>query len=90
MINGLLGVFSVRVLPKGTAFVTDVGMPGSVNLVIGSDVGAAVERCLTGMPKRLAVADGPSIMNSVLIDVSDDGTATSIERVDREVDLDGS
>ena len=42
------------------------------------------------MPKRLAGADGPSIMNSVLIDVSDDGTATSRERVDREVDLDGS
>ncbi|MCH2526129.1 MAG: YmdB family metallophosphoesterase [Dehalococcoidia bacterium] len=51
MINGLLGVFSVRVLPKGTAFVTDVGMTGPVNSVIGSDVGAAVERFLTGMPK---------------------------------------
>ena len=42
------------------------------------------------MPKRLAGADGPSVMNSVLSDVSDDGTATSIERVGREVDLDGS
>ena len=44
-------MFSVRVLPKGTAFVTDVGMTGPVNSVIGSDVGAAVERLLTGMPK---------------------------------------
>ena len=90
MINGLLGVFSVRVLPKGTAFVTDVGMTGPVNSVIGSDVGAVVDKVLTRMPKRLAGADGPSVMNSVLSDVSDDGTATSIERVDREVDLDGS
>ena len=80
----------MRVLLKGRAFVTGVGIIGPVNSVIGSDVGAAVERFLTGMPKRLAVADSPSIMNSVLIDVSDDGTVASIGRVDREVDLDGS
>ncbi len=48
--------------------------------MIGSDVETVVERFLTGITKRLAVADGPPIMNSVLIDVSDDGTATSIER----------
>ena len=55
----------MRVLPKGTAFVTGVGITGPVNSVIGSDVGVVVGRFLTGMPKRLAVADGPSIMNSV-------------------------
>ena len=36
-------MFSVRVLPKGTAFVTDVGITGPVNSGIGSDVGADVE-----------------------------------------------
>ena len=51
----------MRVLPKGRAFVTGVGIIGPVNSVIGSDVGVVVGRFLTGMPKRLAVADGPSI-----------------------------
>ena len=61
-------------------------MTGPVNSVIGSDTGAVLERFLTGMPQRLAVASGPVTMNSVLIDVDQDtGKALSMQRIDRTV-----
>ncbi len=59
----------MSVLLNETAFVTKVGMTGPVNSVIGSDLGAIVERFLTGIPRCLAVSYGASIMNAVLIDV---------------------
>jgi len=74
-----------RVLPGGTAMVTDLGMVGVHDSVIGDDVGSVIERFVTSMPTRLPVADGDDIaFYSVLIDI-DDRTrlATGIERVDR-------
>ena len=73
-----------RILPKGTAFVTDVGMTGPYNSVIGSDVGSVLDGFITQMPRRLSVAAGPVILNSVLIDVDEERqVATDITRVDR-------
>ena len=75
-----------RVLPRGTATVTDLGMVGARDSIIGDDVQAVLERFLTSMPTRLPVAKGPEVtFNSVLIEV-DDATrrAISIERIDRE------
>ena len=73
-----------RVLPKGTAYVTDVGMTGPYNSVIGSDVRGVLEGFMTQMPKRLTVADGPVLLNSVMVDVDEGaGRATSIQRIDR-------
>jgi len=81
-----VGTVDARILPKGTGYVTDVGMTGPVNSVIGSDTGAVLERFLTAMPQRLPVAEGPVMLNSVLVDV-DPGTgkALTISRVDRMV-----
>jgi metallophosphoesterase (TIGR00282 family) len=75
-----------RVLPGGTATVTDLGMVGIRDSIIGDDVAAVLDRFLTGMPGRLPVADGRQAMfNSVMIEVDEaTGHATSIERVDRE------
>jgi len=75
-----------RVLPGGTATVTDLGMVGVRDSVIGDDVASVVDRFLTGMPTRLPVADGAEVtFNSVLIDVDESsGRARSIERIDRE------
>ena len=74
-----------RVLPKGTAHVTDTGMVGPRDSVLGMDPAIIVERFLTGMPKRFEVATTmPVVFNSVLIDVDDaSGRARSIARVDR-------
>ena len=72
-----------RVLPNGTAFVTDLGMCGAINSIIGSDPGPVLQRFLTGVPVRLDVGSGPSRFNSVLIETDDaTGLATSIRRID--------
>lgn len=75
-----------RVLPGGTAMVTDLGMVGVRDSIIGDDVASVLNRFLTAMPTRLPVADGREVtFNSVLIDVDETtGRANSIERVDRE------
>ena len=75
-----------RVLPGGTAFVSDLGMVGSPDSVIGMQVDDVLARFLTGVPKRMSpVASGPMNFNSVLIDVDDETSkAVGISRVDRK------
>ena len=77
-----------RILPGGTAFVSDLGMVGSANSVIGVAREDALGRFLKGTPHRLRVEDrGPLRFNSVLFDIDDlSGRATGVQRVDRELD----
>lgn len=75
-----------RVLSKGTAFVSDLGMVGPMNSVIGDEVEDVLTRFLYQMPRRLRVAGGPVRFNSVLVDVDEEtGRASDIKRVDRIV-----
>ena len=80
-----------RILPGGTAFVSDLGMVGPANSVIGAEADQAIERFLGQRPHRLRVASGgPVRFNSVLIDIDEaTGRATDIARVDRELSTDG-
>ena len=81
-----VGTVDKRVLPQGTAYITDVGMTGPLDSVIGSEIGPVMERFLTGLPQRLTVANGPVVMNSVLIDVDkESGKALAIERLDKVI-----
>ena len=81
-----VGTVDGRVLPEGTAYISDVGMTGPLDSVIGSETGVVLERFLTGMPQRLPVANGPVLLNSVLVDIDQaTGKALSIERLDRTV-----
>jgi metallophosphoesterase (TIGR00282 family) len=74
-----------RVLPGGTAYVTDVGMVGPRDGCIGMDKDVVIQRFLSGVPNRFVVAPGPVTFNSVLVTISSStGRATSIQRVDRE------
>ncbi|HXJ47810.1 MAG TPA: TIGR00282 family metallophosphoesterase [Candidatus Acidoferrum sp.] len=74
-----------RVLPGGTAYVTDVGMVGPRDGCIGMDKDVVLQRFRTGVPNRFVVASGPVTFNSVLVTInSSTGRATSIQRVDRE------
>jgi metallophosphoesterase (TIGR00282 family) len=74
-----------RVLPGGTAYVTDVGMVGPRDGVIGVEKEAALRRFLTGMPHRFETASGVVTFNSVLVTISRrTRRATSIQRIDRE------
>jgi metallophosphoesterase (TIGR00282 family) len=70
-----------RILPGGTAYLTDVGMTGSYDSVIGADRTAAIERFLYAMPNRLEPAKDNVRLAAVIID-SDEATgrATSIRR----------
>jgi metallophosphoesterase (TIGR00282 family) len=81
-----------RILPKGTAFVCDLGMCGPRDSIIGVEPEPVLRKFLTGMPARFSVAERSPVVtfNAVLIDI--DGTtgrARSIERVDREWVRDG-
>jgi hypothetical protein len=74
-----------RVLPGGTAYVTDVGMVGPRDGCIGMDKDVVIKRFLTGVPNRFVVASGPVTFNSVLVTINTStGRATSIQRLDRE------
>ena len=77
-----------RVLPRGTAYVSDVGMVGAADSVIGMRTREALQRFLSPVPTRLKVENaGPMIFNSVMIETDDaTGLAVSIDRVDRRME----
>lgn len=82
-----VGTIDAQLLPKGTAYVTDIGMTGPMDSVIGDDTEAVIRRFLTRMPYRLSVGKGKTIFNAVLIQVAEDnGRAISIDRIYREVE----
>lgn len=79
-----------KILPRGTAFVTDAGMTGARDSVLGFDAQASQRLFLSGMPTRLVVEETLKavILNSVLVEIDDStGRARSIQRVDRETTL---
>lgn len=70
-----------RILPGGTAYITDVGMCGPTESVIGVKKELVLQRFLTHMPVKFEVAGGPVIVQGALIDVDpESGKAVSIRR----------
>ena len=70
------------VLPGGTAYITDVGMTGPVNSVIGVESDIIFERFLSQIPVRFEVATGPALLCAVVVDIDEaTGRARSIERI---------
>ena len=71
-----------RVLPQGTAYITDLGMTGPTDGVIGVDREQILQRFLYQMPTRFETAKGPTALHGVVITVvPDTGRATAIERL---------
>jgi methylenetetrahydrofolate dehydrogenase (NADP+)/methenyltetrahydrofolate cyclohydrolase len=71
-----------RILPKGTAYVTDAGMTGGFDSVIGMDRSAALKRFLTAMPQRLTPAEADVRLNAVLFQLDEaTGRARAIQRL---------
>ncbi len=71
-----------RVLPGGTAYITDLGMTGPTDGVIGVDREQILQRFLTQMPVRFETAKGPAALHGVVITVDpDSGRASAIERL---------
>jgi len=79
-----VGTIDTQILPQGTAYVTDIGMTGPVNSVIGDDSEAVLRRFLTGMPHQLSVGKGKPILSAIMVEVAEDsGRAVRIERIHR-------
>jgi metallophosphoesterase (TIGR00282 family) len=77
-----------RLLPGGTAYVSDLGMVGPRDSVIGMDPESSLERFLTGIPQRFKVGRGMVTFNSIVVRISaTTGQAESIERVDHTIDI---
>jgi hypothetical protein len=71
-----------QILPGGTAYITDVGMTGPHDSVIGVDKDAALARFLSGLPSRFETATGGVKLHAVLVEVDTaTGRALSIARV---------
>jgi 2',3'-cyclic-nucleotide 2'-phosphodiesterase len=71
-----------RILPRGTAYLTDAGMTGPHDSVIGVEVDAALNRFLTALPGKFETATANPRLNGVVIEADDQtGRATEIERV---------
>ena len=71
-----------RVLPKGTAHISDVGMTGCYNSVIGVETSGILKRFIERVPERMEPASGPGSVCGVVIDVDEtSGLSRSIERV---------
>ena len=81
-----VGTIDAQLLPQGTAYVTDIGMTGPIDSIIGDDTETVLQRFLTAIPHRLSVGQGKTMFNAVLVRVDDEsGKATGIERIYREV-----
>jgi hypothetical protein len=76
-----------RVLPGGTAYITDVGMTGPHDSVIGMERETVLPRFVTGLPVRMEPASANPRLQGVVITVDDaTGRATGIERLDWSAD----
>lgn len=71
-----------QILPKGTAYITDIGMTGPLHSVIGIKKELAIGKFLTGMPRRFEVANGPAVLCAALVELDPTlGKALSIQRI---------
>ncbi len=72
-----------QILPGGTAFLSDLGMTGPVLSVLGVRPEQAVAKMREKLPVRFATAEGPCMMNGLLLTLDDaTGKATAVERLD--------
>ena len=77
-----------QISERGTAYITDAGMTGPHDSIIGMEKGPSLGRFLTGMPKRFSTASGDVKLRGVLLKIDpNDGRAVHIERISQDFDL---
>ena len=82
-----VGTIDAQILTNGTAYVTDIGMTGPADSIIGDDPESVLRRFLTGMPHHLSVGKGKPVFNAILVDVDESsGRAVDIERISRQLE----
>lgn len=71
-----------RILPKGTGYITDVGMTGFYDGILGINKTEVIERFITSLPQRHVVPnEGRSVLSGVVIDLDKEGKTKHIERI---------
>jgi metallophosphoesterase (TIGR00282 family) len=78
-----------EVLPQGTAYITDVGMTGPTDSVIGVKKEIAIKKFLTQVPQKFEPADGPAVLSGVIIETAPGGASRSIQRLQIAEQFDG-
>ena len=82
-----VGTIDTKILSGGTAYVTDIGMTGPSDSIIGDDPEGVMRRFLTKMHHPLSVGKGNPMLDAVVVEIdTDSGRATGIERITREAD----
>jgi metallophosphoesterase (TIGR00282 family) len=77
-----------RVLPGGTAYISDIGMTGPRDSIIGFSLDTVLPRFLRHLPTRFQVADGPVNLNAVVVSIErSSGRASGIEQVQRLIEV---
>ncbi len=70
------------ILAKGTAYITDIGMTGPVDSVIGMDINVSIKRFKTTLPEKYKTAEGKAMLNGCIFDINDENCRTEkIERI---------
>ena len=70
-----------KILPKGTAYITDIGMTGPKYSALGMDLDVAIKRFTTSLPERYKIATGECILNAVIFEVNDE--TNKVDRIIR-------
>ena len=71
-----------KITKNGTGYITDIGMTGPINSVIGMDVEASVKRFVTSLPEKYKLAEGEAMLNGCVFEIDDKTNRTvSIKRV---------
>ena len=70
-----------KILPNGTGYITDIGMTGPENSVIGMDISASIKRFETTLPERYRIAVGKSMFNGCIFEINDE--TNKVENIKR-------
>ena len=74
-----------RILPKGTAYQSDLGMTGPLHSIIGFEPRTVLPRFINALPTRFEVGSGPVVLNALIVDIDPaTGRALALERL-REI-----
>lgn len=66
-----------RIMGKGTGYITDIGMTGPIESIIGMDVKASLKRFVTSLPERYKLADGECKLNGCIFEIDDETCRTN-------------
>lgn len=73
-----------KILPNGTGYITDIGMTGPEQSVIGMSIESSIKRFATTLPERYKIAEGNCILNGVIFEINDESNkVSSIKRIQK-------